>query len=407
MVGQRAVFINLARKFYMTTGKLNPTNGHIIAGTCVDKHRFVGRVKTSQLFQLAPDPRDTENKKKVDASKELQDMLSIREEVQRMFDGAKKKNVPAYAEYIVALKNGGDGITPPITLYVEQELDMEEREDGSFLIQVPWDQRLVAIDGETQLAARHEAANIDPDTKQLFVPVFICHGLDTSWARQAFHDLNTLGVRPNSAISLGMDARDPVTHITRVLEREVPFLNGRVNKVRRQLRASDPHVVTITGLRNACVTFVKGINGVQFGTRPVPLNEADLPKLEKVAIEWFTAVTEAIGPALEDRIHKLASAPAVLATLGALGNQLVQISDDDTRRARAKQLANELKRVDWSRSGKWAGIAGKLSPKGFLSVGGAKETAYAVYSALADENSPAYKTIRPALAAKQHELAAA
>jgi DGQHR domain-containing protein len=390
----------------MTT-KLNPTNGHIIAGTCVDEHRFVGRVKTSQLFQLAPDPRDSENKKKVDASKELQDLLTIREEVQRMFDGAKKKNVPAYAEYIVDLKNGADGITPPITLYVEQKLEMEEREDGSFTIQVPWDQKLVAIDGETQLAARHEAANIDPETKQLFVPVFICHGLETGWARQAFHDLNTLGVRPNSAISLGMDARDPVTHVTRVLEREVPFLKGRVNKVRRQLRTSDAHVVTITGLRNACVTFAKGINGVQYGTRPVPVNEADLPKIEKAAIEWFTAVTEAIGPALEDRVSKLAASPAALAAIGAVGNQLMQIADDDTRRARAKQLANELKRVDWSRTAKWAGIAGKMSPKGALSVGGAKETAYAVYSALADESSPSYKTIRPAVAAQQHAEAVA
>src|SRR4051812_10002622 len=102
--------------------KLNATNGHIIAGTCLDKNRFLGRVKAAQLFQLAPDPRDSENKKKLDASKELQDMLTVREEVQRMFEGAKKKNVPAYAEYIVELHNGGEGITPPITLYCEEAL---------------------------------------------------------------------------------------------------------------------------------------------------------------------------------------------------------------------------------------------------------------------------------------------
>lgn len=53
---------------------LNPTNGHIIAGAATDKHRFVGRVKAAQLFQLAPDPRDPEIKKTVDASKELQDL---------------------------------------------------------------------------------------------------------------------------------------------------------------------------------------------------------------------------------------------------------------------------------------------------------------------------------------------
>lgn len=228
------------------------------------------------------------------------------------------------------------------------------------------------------------------------------HGMDKAWARQAFHDLNTLGVRPNAAISLGMDARDPITRVTRELERQVPFLRDRVNKVRRQLRSTDPHVLTITSLRNACVTFVKGINGVQYGSRPVPFNESDLPKIEKAAVEWFTAVTDAIGPALEDRESKLAAAPAVFAAIGAMGSSLHQVSDDDTRRAAAQALALELKEVDWTRSAKWAGIAGKISPKGVLSVGGAKETAYAAYSALADAASPGYNTIRPVRVAQQH-----
>src|SRR5215467_3055344 len=98
---------------------LNPTDGHIIAGTAVDEHRFVGRVRASQLFQIAPDPRDTENKKKLDASHELQELRGIREEVQRLFEGAKKRNVGPYAEYIAGLKGGEDGLTPPITLFSE------------------------------------------------------------------------------------------------------------------------------------------------------------------------------------------------------------------------------------------------------------------------------------------------
>lgn len=376
--------------------KLNPTDGHIIAGTFIDPHRFVGRVRASQLFQFAPDPRDGENKKKVDASKELQDLQSVREEVQRLFEGAKQKNVPAYAEYIIDLKNGADGITPPITLYVEQLLEVDEREDGCCFIQIPWDQRLVAIDGETQLAARHEAANLDPDTKNLFVPIYLCHGYDKVWARQAFHDLNNLAVRPNAAISLGMDARDRLTQVCRELERKVPFLRDRVNKVRRQLRNTDPHIVTITALRTACVTFATGINGLKFGNRPVPINEDHLPAIQQAAIEWFTAVADAIGPAMLDRENKLASAPAVLAAIGAVGSKLHQIGDDVVRRAEAKKMAEDLKRVNWNRSKAWAGIAGKISPKGVLSVGGAKENAYAVYSALADDTQPSYKAVRQA-----------
>src|SRR2546422_3251559 len=229
--------------------KLNPTNGHIIAGTKIDEHRFVGRVKASQLFQIAPDPRDTENRRKVDASKELQDLQGIREEVQRLFVGAKQRNVPSYAEYVVALHQEEDGITPCITLYSERALEVEERDDGTGFIQVPWDEKLVAIDGETQLAARHEAANLETETKHEFVPLYICHGLSKQWARQSFHDLNTLGVKPNAALAIGMDARDPVTKICRRLENDLPFFTGRVNKVRRQLRGADVDVVTISALR--------------------------------------------------------------------------------------------------------------------------------------------------------------
>lgn len=373
---------------------LNPTEGHIIAGTKIDGHRFVGRVKAAQLFQIAPDPRDSENKKKLDASKHLQELMDVREEVQRLFEGSKKKNVSAYAEYIVDLHEGGDGITPPITLYTDQLLAVDETDDGGCRIQIPWGEQLVAIDGETQLAARHEAANLLLETKNEFVAVYICHGRDRLWARQSFHDLNTLGVKPNAALSIGMDARDPLTGLARDVERHVSFFMGRVNKVRRQLRSSDADVVTITALRGACVTLAKGINGVQYGARPVPIDEAILPQIKAAALTWFDVVTEIIGPAMQDREHKLAGAPSVLAAIGAMGTPLINITDDEQRRARAKEIAGALYNVTWERSKRWEGIAGKYTPKGAFSVGGAKETAYAVYSALTDPNDAGYASVR-------------
>jgi DNA sulfur modification protein DndB len=373
---------------------LNPTDGHIIAGTVIDEHRFVGRVRAAQLFQIAPDPRDSENKKKLDASHELQELRGIRDEVQRLFEGAKKRNVEPYAEYIVGLKNGEDGLTPAITLYSESKLAVDYRDDGTAFIQVPWDKRLVAIDGETQLAARHEAANLHPDTKQEFVAIYINHGRDEGWARQAFHDLNTLGVRPNAALSLGMDARDPITKVCREVERQVRFFKNRVNKVRRQLRSSDTEVVTITTLRGACVTLAKGINGIQYGARPVPIPADLAEKVERAAIEWFTAVTEAYGPVLENREKSLASSPTAMAALGAIGHPLINISDPKEREVKTHGLIYDLSAVNWSRDKTWEGIAGKFTPKGAFSLGGSKETAYAVYAALTDPTSPGYDRVR-------------
>src|SRR5262249_29993277 len=157
--------------------------------------------------------------------------------------------------------------------------------------------------------------------------IYINHGRDEGWARQAFHDLNTLGVRPNAALSLGMDARDPITRICREVERHVNFFKGRVNKVRRQLRSTDTEVVTITTLRGACVALAKGINGFQFGARSGPVPSEMVNAIERAAIDWFTALTEAYGPALENREHSLASSPTAMSALGAVGHPLVNITD--------------------------------------------------------------------------------
>lgn len=275
---------------------------------------------------------------------------------------------------------------------------MDEREDGTAFIQVPWDQRLVAIDGETQLAARHEAANIEPSTKQEFVPIYVCHGKDELWARQCFHDLNTLAIRPNTALSIGMDARDPVTRVCREVERRVPFLVGRVNKVRRQLRGTDTEITTIAALRGACVTFAKGINGVQYGARPVPMDDTDIGTLEGRAIEWFQALTAALGPVLEDREGNVTASPAVLAALGAVGHPLSYINDTAERHVKCRELANGLQEVAWTRGKVWEGIAGKFTPKGTFTLGGPKETAHAIYAALTNPNSDGYRRVRPGVA---------
>jgi DNA sulfur modification protein DndB len=377
---------------------LNPTDGHIIAGAVLDEHRFMGRMRGAQLLQVAVDPRRTEDLKQVTANADLEAVRRIRMEVQRLFEGAKAKNVEPYANYIVALKAGQPGMTPPIILFTEHSLKFEETDDGTSRVLVPWGTQLVAIDGETQLAARFEAANIDGNTKQEFVPVLICHGHTLDWARQVFHDLNLLGVRPNAAIGISMDARDPLTYVARQVEHRVPFFSNRVNTVRRQLRRSDSHVVTITALRGACVTLAEGIGGVKYGARPVHVDSSKVEHVCTVAAEWFTSVANAIGPAIEDRERTLASAPAVLAAIGAIGHELVQITDAKQRAARREELLDRLRLVKWDKSKAWEGIAGKFSPSGRFSVGGSKETAYAVYAALTDRSSEGYNRIRNAAA---------
>jgi DNA sulfur modification protein DndB len=112
------------------------------------------------------------------------------------------------------------------------------------------------------------------------------------------------------------------------------------------------------------------------------------------AVDWFGAIVEAIGPAIEDRENKIASAPSVFAALGAVGHQLIEITNPAERKDKARELAKNLSDVKWDRSKRWEGIAGKFTPKGVFTSGGTKETAYAVYSALTDSNDPGFNAIR-------------
>lgn len=372
--------------------RLNLTDGHIVAGVSLDRHRFLGRMKAAQLMQVAQDPRRTEDEKQVQADLALAATKQIREMVQRLFDGAKEKNVEPYADYIVRVHAGQDGMAPPIILFTEKELKFTDDPDCGGRIQIPYGVSLIAIDGETQVAARFEASSVDPTTANESVPVMICHGRDLKWARQVFHDLNLLGVRPNAALGISMDARDPATGIARGVEEAVPFFRGRVNTVRRQLRRTDKHVVTITVLRGACVTLAEGIGGVKYGAKPVS-NVGDVAHLQTVANEWFAAVAEVLGPAIEDREKAVASAPAVMAAIGAMGHELVTCNN---RRAKMASLIDQLRAVDWNKGSHWNGIAGKTTPSGKLSIGGSKETAYAVYRALTDTTQPSYDAVRGA-----------
>jgi hypothetical protein len=99
------------------------------------------------------------------------------------------------------------------------------------------------------------------------VSVRLHHGRSVEWARQAFHDFNALAVKPNTALAISMDQRNPLTMLALKIEAEVPQLKGRVHHSARQLGASDKQIVTISTLRTAAVTFIAGNPGIQSSFR--------------------------------------------------------------------------------------------------------------------------------------------
>jgi DNA sulfur modification protein DndB len=359
----------------------------------VGGHEFVAAIPAAQLLKITRDPRASENAKLRAGSPELQDLFKLREEVQRMFQGAKEKNVEPYARYIVDLQNGSDGITPQIVLFTREKLDSDPPDATWGTLYLPWDVEWVAIDGETQLAARFEAATINPETRKQQVDVKFCYNRSLDWAKQAFHDLNLLSVRPNAATAIAMDMRDPLTSVTRDIAK-LPFFSGRVASS-RQLKKNDIGICTLSVLRTAVVCFSEGIGGLQYGNKPISLTTDRIGVVQKAALEYFSALTNKLGPKMEQRNETVTASPAVMAALGAMGHNASTIADSNIRQAEIAATLQRLDGVDWSRGQKWDGVAGKMRPDGvFSTAGGAKDSGHACYSALADSSSTHYTTVR-------------
>jgi len=265
---------------------------------------------------------------------------------------------------------------------------------------VPDDHYLLAIDGETQLTAHYELqrspavpAEVKDRHKRWPLAAVVHHGISDLAARQYFHDLNVLAVRPNTSLGLSMDTTDPLMRVVTELAATIPFLKGRVDLSARQLAKNSPKIVTLQALRQMVVNVAKGISGVQYGARPAPVDDIDLDELARVARDWIAGYVDTFPHEISDRERYLAGSGTVLAAVGALGHVLLTQSWKPRREVQDELLAS-LRTVDWSKGDHWLGIAGNRTPKGVFSVKGTKETAYAVFNVLADPANPGYSRVR-------------
>jgi DNA-sulfur modification-associated len=371
---------------------LRPTDGHILAGNVVNPHRFSATLPTGGLLKIVRDPRDAENEKKQAMDRELQEILMVRQEVQRSFQGKKQTNVGEYASYILNVEvEGRDGLVPHITLWTDRKLSIS---DDGLMILIPWEVQLVPIDGDTQLAARFEAANRDRRISGSNVSVDIIHGKSSAFAQQCFYDLNSLGIRPAANLAAAMDQRDPISHIVRELERSLPFLNGRVNLRKASLGPKDTELVSFLSLRTFVATVARGAGGVQYTTKPVPIKDQDIPFVQRTAIAFLEVLHERCQSAMEDRTTKLLLSPTIFCSLGALVTSLVQEKDPERFRLGIERTVRGLEHVNWDKSSAWVKVAGRYNKKGQVTMGGAKQSIYAVLAALNDTKNENYNAIR-------------
>jgi DNA sulfur modification protein DndB len=394
-----------------TTLPYDPTEGTPLPCLIVNDHTALAVMPVQQLLALVPDPVASEDPRRTESDPTLKEYAELRAEVQRLVEGAKKKNADKYTQYLL---EGLDGqrptMTPPITLYHPEQLEVVELAPGLSALMLPFGDFLVAIDGETQRIARQRTALTRHDALVERVGVVIHHGKNVAEARQGFYDLNTREVKPNAAVAISMDTMDPASQITRSLIERSPILRARVNLRRRQLRTRDSELVTISALRTGVVTTILGVAGLQTGSRPIDLPDGVVrDTLDQEVVEAWCAIVESIEDDLasERRAETVVSAPAILAGIGVVAHHTVSSPprSPDIESWSIERMTDLLSDVCWSRyadewddedtpASSWEGIAGKRTSTGRLSIGGPKEFGHTVARAIERPESPEGQRIR-------------
>src|SRR3954452_6529529 len=99
---------------------IDPSKAAGIPCLVVDNQTVLATLALSHLLQLVPDPTQFEDKRAQHAlftNPALSDLAEKRQDVQRYFTGAKKSNLPKYADFIFERVEGGSHRgTPPICL---------------------------------------------------------------------------------------------------------------------------------------------------------------------------------------------------------------------------------------------------------------------------------------------------
>jgi len=175
-----------------------------------DPFRRRGRLKGQQT-DVAPTTRERHEQE-------------MREEVQREFKGAKKANLPGYRTYIEEVLNGTRyGTFPKIVLWTDVALTVEHANGVDWVV-IPRETPFVALDGETQLAARFDLMQRSSGSigGNALVEAELHHGIFMEQASQCFADLNTKGVTVPAALAHLRDRANVVMKIARRLAEPYP-----------------------------------------------------------------------------------------------------------------------------------------------------------------------------------------
>jgi DNA sulfur modification protein DndB len=337
------------------------------------------------LLAIAPDPMKLDNDKKSSIENLDTIMLQLRNlrlEIQRSYKGEKLKNVWRYARYLANIRGAAgmrkrDGFAPPMTLYYPHKL-VPTQEGDLARFSVPRSALFIAIDGDTQLAARHQMFKTDPSTGDDLVSVTLIHGEDVEFARQAFSDVNTYGHKVPPELAILRDTSTPIVQLAKDFVAE------------RRINTDDRLQPSLKTMTLATKAFC---GGLERASSKEDFAEEVVDPLRDPYFAWFGAVFDLFNGRPDDDPYGVAASQTAMVALGHLG-YLVHHDHNPS----FKVAIDSLKRVDWTQGDHWLDVASMRSNRkrdtGALIIAGSHAYWRATAEALSNPNSALYRKVR-------------
>jgi DNA-sulfur modification-associated len=386
----------------------------------VDEHEVLSTLSLGHMIQLVPNPTLFEDKRMQPAllSSAMADLADKRETIQRYFTGAKKTNLPRYADFIFErVTQQAHRGTPTMCLGYTSKLTVIPMADGTARVAIPYGRLFLAVDGETQRAAWEMVNNrvydlikagMAPEDilDNVRIPVEIHHGLSVEQLQALFYERNVLGAKVNANEAISKDQRDPATQIARnVMNMPIRQPNGQmvptlsiVQQQSRQVGKKAPEWITLSALRTLVVCAILGRPGLQYGAKPIPMVETvDFEVLKSEVSEIVHAILQQFADKFTDKDRYLIGSPSIMAGIGVAAHRTIKCLPDRPEEGplTVEEFLDLLSDIRWDKEGMfWDGIGTRKTPKGATTVAGPKEVGYAVADAIGGINEQTAAQIR-------------
>ena len=327
---------------------------HYLPGSAQDGNTFIGALKIKELLALALNPKTADK---------WEPLLPLRRKMQRDFIGAKARNVIPYSQYLERIWLEGEiGIAPPITLFAEESLTVNEVGHGLGILSVPKDLKLIAIDGETQLEAirrlvdRTIAADqsreeqLAPGLKDRKIRVDVHSGRSPEWASQAFTDINSKGTALTSSVANSLDQRGDLAKAVLTL-RSDPSISPLIDTFKP--KKNQKWVYGVDCMKRLLIALLRGESSLQkYRNEEITLSEQEKERASILALflSRFRIALADKGLALGDR---------------SVSKGIMLAAHRCSSPGEVRSLFDRVDRFDWRRgSSESKGIVWEMKVKG-------------------------------------------